>query len=71
MVSTSGKPRCAKIMVGSVVTSSSSITRGFVSSTYARTLRRRGSGDRSTTPGSAATRAADGDSREDDICFSR
>ena len=40
----SGTPRWARNIVGAVVTSSSSMTRGFVSETYARTLR--DSGDR-------------------------
>ncbi len=34
-----GNPRSAKIMVGNVVTSRSSTTRGFVSATYALALR--------------------------------
>ena len=35
----SGKPPCARIITGTVVTSSSSSTRGFVSATYARIVR--------------------------------
>ena len=50
-VSGSGTPRWARIITGTVVTSSSSMTRGFVSATYARRRRLRGARDGSGPAG--------------------